>query len=185
MMIAKILYSNVFIPKMWQFHVPIAMQRGSSIVWDLTERGKMTRDNDGYEYMKLRNRKKVIPIPIYSKVNITNTGKNVYHMYNPTTDEYTPMEVWKDKGFVVRNNTATKNWMVMELQRTDELYPRNENKWLKWMPYIMTGGLAAIMVFFVIYYGGKVEIIGNSIAGATVQLAEAVSKFGTQTPPAP
>lgn len=177
-MLVNIMYRMWWVPRRWPIHAPVAMQRGKSIVWDLTERARIHKDRDGYEYMRLRTRKQNLRVPKYSRVTTNEKGKGVYPLFNKSTGHFFPIRMMDDKSFMVEEDPGTKNWMVMELQRSDDLYPRNENKWLKWMPYIMTGGLAGVMVFFVIYYGGKVEVLGNQLAASTLALADAVNKMG-------
>jgi len=181
--IGVFLFWDIFQKKMYPISIPTMMQRGKSIVWDLNERAKVVTDKSGYEILKLKKRKHNIKPPKYDNVTIDSKGKPVYPLFNTTTGQYFPVELGNTPRFDVIEDKSSKNWGVLEQSRVRKTYMERESWFLKYAPYIMNATFAAMVIFFVIYFGGKMELAAGSLAGAADSLSNAVSTaFGN--PPA-
>jgi hypothetical protein len=176
-----ILY-RMFIKMLWPVSTPIAVQRGDSVVWDLDERAKYVKNKEGYEVLKLRKRKHNIKPPKFQHVTITQGGKPVYPLFNTVSGQYFPIKMMNSPRFEVIEDPSAKNWLTLETQRLRRAYSEKESTLMKFMPYIMSGIFAAMIIFFVIYFGGKMEAVGNSLSGASNSLSDALLVWSGNAP---
>lgn len=190
---ANMMWKYVILPWRWPIRVPVGIQRGENIVWDLDERAYHKTEKDGFESLRLRKRKDFIKPPKYEHVSIDKKGKAVYPVYNTARGQYFPIEFIENANGERRpridmnivEDKSAKNWAVQALRKVQAKYAVGESKWLRWAPYFMSATFAAMIIFFVIYFGGKVEIASNALAGASANLASAMEMFTKSPPPPP
>lgn len=173
---------NVLRDWAWPIRIPLLIQRGDGFVWDVTERAKVYKTKAGFEALKLMKRNHDIRVPEYRFVTTTDKGKQVYPLFSPIDGQYSKVNIvnnFNKLGLELVEDKASKNWAFDQIRRTAEKY-RTEESWLQRNGmFLMTGTFAAMVIFFVIYYGGKLEMVGNSLAGAADSLAVAMTKFAT------
>lgn len=76
------------------------------------------------------------------------------------------------------------NWALMKLAENSSRYAPKESKWMMMMKYLAPMSFAVMMIFMIIYFGGKFEIMSSNLAGASNQLAVAMERFANMPPPA-
>ena len=100
---------------------------------------------------------------------------------------FVPIKLMNPPRMEVVEDKSAKNWAIQELERVHKTYTESESMFLKYAPYIMNATFAAMVIFFVIYFGGKIEIAGNALSGAASTLTNAINRFvpsgGAPTPP--
>ena len=177
--------------KKWRFPIamPTYMQRGNSIFTDLDERGRKVRSKIGYEVIKMMKRKENIQPPQYEYLMSTSKGKPVYPIFNTASGQYYPVKIMDPPKHAIIDDTGAKNWGMLELKRLRETYREKESFFQKYGAFIMNATFAAMVIFFVIYFGGKMEVVSGSLGNAADKLANAMNAFsgntggGTVVPP--
>jgi len=173
-----ILLWKMMVQRNFPITVPVAMQRGKSIVWDFNERGRVRKDKSGYEVLLMKNRKKdTLKPPKYDRLVVDKRGKPVMPVFNTISGQYFPMKLL-DEGKNKRRldmveDKSAKNWAINEMIRLNSVYRPQESFLQRYGMYIMTATFAAMIIFFVIYMGGKIEISSNGLAAASQNLASA------------
>ena len=165
----------MFRNKRFPVRIPIMVQRGDSYVEDLDERGRYTKNKQGYEALRLMKSKKNVKPPKFKDLSMDIKGKPIYRMFKTTTGQMFPMKVTKKPSFEVIEDTSAKNWTILELQRTEAKYAPQESFLMKYGVFIMNATFAAMVIFFVIYFGGKIEQVSGSLGGAANALTNAVN----------
>lgn len=181
-------FYGVIIKFMYPIRAPIAIQRENSVVWDFDERAKYMKGKSGYEILKLRKRKDRLKPPKFGHVTIQKNGKPAYPLFNSAMGQYFPIKFTKanDKiNMEVVEDTSAKNWSILERRRIQDTYTEKEGFFAKYAPFIMNVTFAAMVIFFVIYFGGKMEMVSNAMGGAASSLEKALGVFGgnVATPP--
>lgn len=164
--------------RLWPMEIPVAMQRGKSVVWDLAERAKHKMTKDGAEVVRLKRRKRNIKPPKFEKLSVNTKGKAVYPIYETTRGQYFPIKLMNPPSFDVIEDKSSKNWGITERNRLWAVYKPKESTFMRLLPYLMNATFAAMVIFFVIYFGGKMEIVANSMSGAASSLTTAVQAMG-------
>lgn len=166
--------------KEWRYPIrtPLLIQRGKSgIVWDLDARGRHIKKKDGYEAIQLNKYNDNIKVPKNIGVTTTSKGKPVYPIYQTVAGQYYGMSVNNPLKMEVIEDTAVRNWSVQEQGRLINKYQEPESTFLKLAPYLVPSMFVVMLIFFMIYYGGKMEIMGNTLAGAAGSLEKAMTAF--------
>ena len=171
----------------WPVRLPISIQRGEggSVVWDLDERGKFVQRKDGYSILRMKKRKKNIKPPKFSQVTLDTKGKPVYPLYNTTVGQYLPMKLSNPPKMEVVSDLSAKNWGVLESARIRSTYIERESTFMRIAPYVMNGIFAAMVIFFVIYFGGKMESAAGSLGSAASSLEGAIKTMFSGGAPSP
>ena len=181
--ILSVLGYKLFIWFFFPIEVPVIIQRGKGFVWDLKERARFVKDKSGYEALKLMKRRGGIKPPQFEYITTNQHGKPVYPIFNTTLGQYFPIKITNPIGLESVEDKASKNWMITELQRNDRKYAPKEGFFMRYGPFIMSATFAAMVIFFVIYFAGKIEIIANSLSGAAMSLTVAMEKLAGAPPP--
>ena len=166
---------NVLMKRLWPMEIPVAMQRGTSVVWDLTERAKNVMTSEGAEVVRLKSRKRNIKPPKFDKLSVNTKGKSVYPIYETARGQFFPIKLMDPPSFNVIEDKSSKNWGITERNRLWSVYKPKESTLMRLLPYLMNATFAAMVIFFVIYFGGKMEIVANSMSGAANSLTQAVT----------
>lgn len=162
----------------WPIKVPIAIQRGKSIVWDLTERARHITRRDGSEALKLKKRgKDTLKPPKYDSVSVDKKGKAVYPIFNTIAGQYFPIKLTKGVSLDAIEDKSSKNWAIAEVTRLNDVYRPKEGWLAKYGMFIMNATFAAMVIFFVIYFSGKMELSANALASGATRMAEALEKL--------
>jgi hypothetical protein len=96
---------NIFQNMLWPIAVVVGMQRGESIVWDDSEKGKLISSKDGYQVVRLKKRRHNIKPPRYLNLGLTNKGKPRLELLNVTAGQYYPIQAILPK---FKNKKITK-----------------------------------------------------------------------------
>jgi hypothetical protein len=182
MTVAMTIFYNMIVKRSWPVEVPIAVQRGNSVVWKLGERAKAVKTKSGHEVLKLRKAKDVIKPPKFGRVSVNTNGKPVYMLFNTARGQYFPIKLMSPPKLEVVEDKSSKNWAINELGRLSKVYAPKESALLRFAPYIMNATFAAMVIFFIIYFGGKMELIANSLGGAANSLTNAVNILNMPPP---
>jgi len=166
---------NVLMKRLWPMEIPVAMQRGTSVVWDLAERAKHVMTSEGAEVVRLKSRKRNIKPPKFDKLSVNTKGKSVYPIYETASGQFFPIKLMNPPRFDVIEDKSSKNWGITERNRLWSVYKPKESTLMRLLPYLMNATFAAMVIFFVIYFGGKMEIVANSMSGAANSLTQAVT----------
>jgi hypothetical protein len=169
--------------KLWPIQIPVAEQRGDSVIWTLTERGKRKKSKSGYEVIELKGRKHNIKPPKYSYVTMNKKGDAVYPLYSSSAGEYFPisLKTFPKVEWNVTAETSAKNWGVLEQRRIRETYKDQDSWFSKYGMFLMSAIFAGMVIFFILYFGGKMEVVGNALAGASDRLSSALVVFSNAT----
>jgi hypothetical protein len=89
----------------------------------------------------------------------------------------TPIKIMEPPRFEVVEDASSKNWAVLEMSRINSKYREKEGFLAKYGMYVMNATFAAMVIFFVIYFGGKMEIAASSVGGAAASLDKAITTF--------
>ncbi len=161
--------------------IPVMIQRGDKgIVWDLTERGKISTSG-GIRSIRLKKAKYDIKPPNYKFVSVNKKGKPVYPVFNYGTGKYGTATI-KMKEINVADDLDT-NWIMQQLRLNAIRFMPKESWGQLLIKYVAPIAFLASMIFFWIYFGGKLEIMANSLSGAATQIALAMEKFAAAPPP--
>lgn len=166
---------RILMKRLWPMEIPIAMQRGRSVVWDLGERAKHVMNKEGAEIVRLKRRKRNIKPPKFDKLSVNTKGKSVYPIYETARGQFFPIKLMNPPRFDVIEDKSSKNWGITERNRLWSVYKPKESTFMRLLPYLMNATFAAMVIFFVIYFGGKMEIVANSMSGAASSLTQAVT----------
>lgn len=169
---------NILTKRMWPMQIPVGMQRGNSVVWDLDERAKHVTKKDGSEIIRLKRRKRNIKPPKFEKLSTNTKGKAVYPIYETTRGQFFPIRLMDPPRFDVVEDKSSRNWGITERNRLYNVYKPKESTFMRLLPYLMNATFAAMVIFFVIYFGGKMELVANSMSGAASSLTTAVQAMG-------
>lgn len=169
---------RVLMKRLWPMEIPVAMQRGKSVVWDLAERAKHVMTKDGSEVVRLKRRKRNIKPPKFDNLSVNTKGKAVYPIYETTRGQFFPVKLMDPPSFKVIEDKSSKNWGITERNRLWSVYRPKESTFMRLLPYLMNATFAAMVIFFVIYFGGKMEIVASSMSGAANSLTTAVQAMG-------
>ena len=169
---------KLYTDKRWAVRVPVAIQRGNSIVWDLHERARHVTRKDGSEALVLRKRRKTtLKPPKYSRVSVNEKGKPVYPILNTIAGQFFPLKLNSKVSFEAIEDKSSKNWAISEIKRLNDVYRPSESWLAKYGVFIMNATFAAMVIFFTIYFSGKIEISSNALAGGATRMAEAMEKM--------
>jgi len=182
MTVAMTIFYNIMVKRSWPVEVPVALQRGQSVVWKLGERAKFIKTKSGHEILRLRKSKQSIKPPKYERVSVNTKGKPVYMLYSTVLGQYFPIKLMNPPKLEVVEDKSSKNWAINELGRLSKVYAPKESALLRFAPYIMNAAFATMIIFFVIYFGGKMELVANSLGGAANSLTNAVNILNMPPP---
>lgn len=86
------LFWDMYMAKKWNILLPTFVQRGNSIVWDMSQRGKIETTKDGYSVIKLRGKKETVQPPKYDVLSISKKAQPVYPIFNTARGQYFPIK---------------------------------------------------------------------------------------------
>jgi hypothetical protein len=135
--------------------------------------------------MELMKRKNKLKPPVFEYVTVDNQGKPVYPLFNTTFGQYHIMEVKNNVDLESVEDKGAMNWALQMLADNFTRYMPKESMGSILIKYVAPIAFAACIIFFVIYFGGKIEIAANSLSGAANSLAGAMDRFalGPKVPP--
>lgn len=163
-----------YIEKRWPILVPLVMQRGKALVYDLGERAALLGESkSGYRTVKLMKSKDSTPPFAYENLAITAKGKTVMPLFSPTKGQYFAVNL-KSPQMEVVEDTAARNWNILEHRRSREMYKDSVNPFIKYAPYIMFGTIGALFIFTVIYTTERFGMMAGAVSGASQVLADAM-----------
>ena len=164
----------------WAFPIstPVIMQRGNGFQWDLTERAKHVKSVEGFESMQLMKRKNKLKPPVFKYVTVDQKGKPVYPLFNTTFGQYHIMDVRNNVALESVEDKGAMNWALQMLSDNFTRYMPKETMGAILIKYVAPIAFAACIIFFVIYFGGKIEIAANTLSSAAASLAGAMDRFG-------
>lgn len=175
---------KLLIGKMFPIEMPTLMQRGKGFVWDLAERARLVTRKDGTTALKLKKRrKKTIKPPKFEYLSSNLKGKPVFPIFYSAFDEIKPIKIIDTTTLETAADPGSRNWIIQELQRAESKYRSQEGWFAKYGTYILNATLASLIVFIIIYFGGKFEIMSSNLSGAAAKIAEAMEKFSSAPPP--
>ena len=180
--VGVVYFYNFYIKRKWPTRIPLAIQRGNSVVWDLDERARTMKTKTGYEVLRLRKRNTNIKPPKYEQVTMDMRGKSVYPIYNTVSGQYFPVKLMNTPKLEVVEDPSNKNWSILELLRTISTYRDKEGWLVKYAPFVISMAFAVMFIFFIIYFGGKFELMSNSLSNAATSLAQAMEAFKGTAP---
>ena len=175
---------NILMKRRWPVVVPILIQRGTTGIQWMFDRAKYVKTDAGKEYLRLRKEKKKIKAPKFGYVYTTGKGKAVYPIMKTAVGQYFPMSISTAIKMEVVEDKDSVNWAIDQLVDSERRYMPKEDFWRTAIMYGAPIAFLVSTIFFWIYFGGKLEIMVNSLSGAATQLALAMQKFaGAPTPP--
>jgi len=180
--ILKMLW-NIIMGSMWPISVSVGMQRGNSIVWDIGERARLVKSKDGYQCLRLKKRKQSIKPPQYKYLTINDKGRPYLALYNTTLGQYWPIQMPKPPNLDIVEDASAKNWGIQELKRLNDVYKPKDSWWNKYGTFIMSAILAATIIFAVMFFALKMEVISGNFNGAAKQLSDAMYVSRGLSPP--
>ena len=94
-----------------------------------------------------------------------------------------PVKLMKPPELKVVQDTSAINWGVLEHRRLRDKYKRDEGWWNKYGQYVMNMLMMAVLVFFILYWGGKMEMVSNSMVSAADRITLGLSYLTGNAPP--
>lgn len=176
---------NMLMKRRWSVVVPILVQRGETGIQWLFDRARYVKTDVGKEYLRLKKEKKKIKAPKFGYVYTTKKGNPVYPIMKTAVGQYFPMSISTAIKMEVVEDKDSVNWAIDELMENERRYMPKEDFWKTAIMYGAPIAFLVSTIFFWIYFGGKLELMTNSLSGAATQLALAMEKFASAPSPPP
>lgn len=172
-------WQNFFIPHRWPHRVLIFRKEGkNAYLYDEDRAFRMVNKKTKEHAYKLRRRKDRVPPFDFEILMIDKRGKEVLGLTEMQKGQYFPTQFHNPEGLVVEDK-GTTSWLYDEIIRNETQYGKKPGFIEQYLPFIMIGMTAAILIVItVLTYQNSGAIAasnaatGNSLAVASTQIAD-------------
>jgi len=173
--VCGVIIRKLLIEKMWPITVPLIIQRGKDgFVWDF-QRAKYVSNSEGVQAIRMqKDPKNPVRPPEFEKLNTNTKGKAVMPLWQGITGQYFNMKVNNKVSIDSIEDKGSRNWGITIRKHLRQKYTDPASWLAKYGIYAMNAIFASMVIFFVIYFGGKMEIAAGGVASASESLTLAV-----------